>query len=224
MAPLANLHHRIDHVLGFDLVQRAQLPDAEKFLHRPGQPAQNIDAVDRLVDQRAAAFGLPAALDRPRIILRRAIPLDVAIGLQQFAQPSAGDRLRQEQAGIVEAMLAHHAQHDAGLARRLHHLARGLQVRRNRLLHLHVLPGLGADRDRLHAEIRKRADVHVVHLRVAAHLFVSGDEFGAVLLGETPAARLEDVRAHGQLKPDIFIGLGVLVRNRARADHSDSHG
>ena len=44
------------------------------------------------------------------------------------------------------------------------------------------------------------------------------------LLGEAASARLVDVRAHGQLKPDVFIGLGVLVRNRARADHSDSHG
>ena len=49
-------------------------------------------------------------------------------------------------------------------------------------------------------------------------------ELGAVLFGETPSARLEDVCAHGQLKPDIFIGLGVLVRDRARANHSDSHG
>ena len=203
---------------------RAQLPDTEEFLHRTGQPSQDIDTVDRLVDQRAAAFGLPASLDRPRIIFGRAIPFDVAIGLQQFAQPPAGDRLRQEQARIVEAVLADHAQHDAGLARGLHHLPRGRQVRRNRLLHLHVLAGLRADRDRLHAEIRKRADIHVVHFRVPADLFVSGDELAPYWSAKSPSAGLENIRAHGQLKPDIFVGLGVLVRDRARADHSDSHG
>ena len=200
------------------------MPDAEEFLDGAGEPAQDIDAVYGLIDQRPAAFGLPTALNGARVILGRAIPLDVAIGLQQCAETSAGHGPGQKQAGVVEAVLAHHAQDNAALARGLHHQAGCLQSRGDGFLHLHVLATFGAGGDRLHAEIREGADVDVVHFVVAAHLFISGDELAAVLFGETSSARLEDVRAHGQLEPDIFIGLGVLVRDRTRANHSDSHG
>ena len=36
-------------------------------------------------------------------------------------------------------------------------------------------------------------------------------------------AVLDDVRADGQLESDVLVGLRVHVRNRAGADHSDSH-
>ena len=57
----------------------------------------------------------------------------------------------------------------------------------NGLLHLDVLAGLGADLERLQAEIREGADIHEVHLRVAADLLVRADEFGAVLSRELRA-------------------------------------
>src|SRR3954453_11363760 len=87
-----------------------------------------------------------------------------------------------------------------------------------------MLAGLRADLDGLHAEVRERADVHVIHLGVAANLLVTGDKLRAVLVRELAAGRLEDVRANRQLKADILINLRVLVGNRAGADHSDSHG
>ena len=59
-------------------------------------------------------------------------------------------------------MLADDAEHNAGLSRGLDHLPRRIEVGRNRLLHLDVLFRLGADLDRLQAEVRERADVDVV--------------------------------------------------------------
>ena len=79
-------HNGIDDVFRLDLVQRAKLPDAEKLLNRAGEPAQNIDLVDGLVDESPAAFGGPASFDGPRVISGRTIPLHVAIALQEFAQ------------------------------------------------------------------------------------------------------------------------------------------
>src|SRR4029077_17973409 len=85
--------------------------------HRPRQPAQNIQLVDGLVDQRSPSFGRPASLDRPRIIRRRAIPLHVAVALQELPQTALRNGSCQKLAGIVETMLAHYAQLDARLPR-----------------------------------------------------------------------------------------------------------
>ena len=101
------------HVLGLDLVQRAELPGAEHLLTGPASQRRMIDLVDRLVDQRAAAFGRPAPLDRTRVVLGRAIPLHVGVALQELAEPALGDRFLEELAGIVEAVLADDAEHDA---------------------------------------------------------------------------------------------------------------
>ena len=83
---------------------------------------------------------------------------------------------------------------------------------------------LGADLDRLQAEIGERADIDVIHFGMAADLLVGGDELGAVLVGELAAGRLEDVGADRHLVADVLVRLRVLVRDRAGADHSDSHG
>src|SRR5579883_1903704 len=216
--------HGVDYILRFDLVPRAQLPGAEQLVHRPGQPAQDIDLVDRLIDQRAAALRLPTALDGPRIIFGRTEPLHIGVALQELAEPSGGDGALEEQRGIVEPVLAHHAQQDAAAPGGLDHLPRGFEVGRDRLLHLHVLAGFGADCDGLKAEVREGADVDVVHLGVAADLLEGADEFAAVLIREPPAACFENIGADRQLESDVAIHLGVLVRDRARADHSDSHG
>ena len=175
MAPFCIAQQGRDHVFGFDLVQRAQLPVAEQLLHGPGQPAQNIDLVDRLVDQRAAAFGCPASLDRAGVIFGATGTTSRSVGLQDLAQPAVGDGFLQELAGIVEAVLADDAQQDAGLARGLDHLARGFEVGRDRLLHLDVLLGFRADLDRLQAEVRERADIDVVDLGVAADFLVGAE-------------------------------------------------
>ncbi len=203
-------------------MQRAQLPITEQLLHRTGQPAQNIELVDGLVDERASPFGGPASLDGTRIVGRGTVPFHVAIALQQLAQATAGDGLEQKLAGIIEAMLAHHAQHDAAFAGCLDHGARGFHCGRDRLLHLHVLLRFGADLKRLEPEVGERADVHIIDLGMAADLLVAIHELETVLLGELAAGGLINVRTHRQLVPDVPVRLGVLVRNRARPDHSYS--
>ena len=153
--------------------------------------------MNRLVDQRATALGLPTALDRPRVIFGRPVPLHVTIALQQFAQASSRDGPPQELAGIVKTMLADHPQPDARAARRFHHLARGPQICRDRLLHLDMLARLRANLQRLHAKIGKRADIHVVDPRVPANCLIRFHELRAVLPREAPPGLRVDVRANG---------------------------
>ena len=98
----------------------------------------------------------------------------------------------------------------------------GIEIRRNRLLHLHMLFCFGADFNRLQPEIGKGADIDVVDLRVTADFFVRLDELGAGRISKFLTARFVNVSADGYFISDVFVGLRVLPRNRARANDSDS--
>jgi len=119
--------------------------------------------------------------------------------------------------------MARHPQYDPAAARRLDHAARRFQAGGDGLLHLHVLPGAGADFDGLQAEIGEGAHVHVVHPRMAAHILVRRHELRPVLLRERAPGRLVNVGADGQFESDVAIDPRVQPRDRAGADHSDSH-
>src|SRR5262249_35917107 len=103
----------VHDIFALDLVQCAELPDAEDFLHGAGEPADDIDAVDRLVDERAAAFGLPASFDRARVGFGGAVPLDITICLQKLAYAAAGDRCGEEETRVIGAVLAPYVEQDA---------------------------------------------------------------------------------------------------------------
>src|ERR1019366_3901687 len=119
-------------------------PDRIQLAHRAGQPAQDIDLVNRLVDQRAAPFGLPTALDRPRVVFRRPVPLHVTIAFEQLAQASGGDGPPQELAGVVETVLANHTQRDPRAAPLSPHPAPLPKFGGDRFLPRDMLPRLRA--------------------------------------------------------------------------------
>src|SRR5579863_6095763 len=52
-------HNGVDNIFRFDFVQRAKLPVSEKLVNWTGQPAENIELVDGLIDQGAPALGGP---------------------------------------------------------------------------------------------------------------------------------------------------------------------
>ena len=139
-----------------------------------------------------------------------ALLLDNACQIQLLTEAAGGEGLGEEQAGIVEAVLAHHAKQDPAPARGLDHLARRIEGGCNRFLHLHMLAMLGADFDGLQPEIGKGADVYVVHIGMAADLLVARDKFSAVPLGKTAARGLENVCADGQLVANVFVHLRML--------------
>ena len=167
---------RADDILAFDFVARAELPVSEKLVDIADQIAQHVDLVDRLVDQRAAAFHSPTALDGPRIILVRAPPFDVGVGLQNAAQTAAGDGLFHEDRGVVEAVLAGHAEHDRGRVGGRHDLARGVEIGGDRLLQLDVFVVAGRGLDGLQTEVGEGADVDEIDIRAAAQILIRRDE------------------------------------------------
>jgi len=174
--------------------------------------------VDGLVDQRPAAFGLPASLDGAGVILGRSVPLHIGVSLHDAAQTPLGDGAGEEQARVVKTMLAHHAEPDAALARGLNHPAGRLKGGCHGLLHLYVLARPGASFDRRQPEVRERADVHEIDRAVMAHVKVGWHELSAPESRELPPDRFMDVRADGDLITDVAVDLCVLVRNRTGAD------
>ena len=221
---VAEAEQRVHHVFGLDLVERAQLPHGGELFDRAGEPAKHVDLVNRLVDQRAAAFHGPTAFNGAAVVFGGAKPLHVGVALDEFAQTAGVDGAFEEQGGIVKAVLADHAEHDAGVARGLHHLAGGGEAGGDGLLDLDVFAGFGADAEGLQAEIGEGADVHVVDFGVPAELFVGGDEDAAVLRGEGLAVLFIDVGAGCDAEADVLVRLGVFVGNRSRSDNSYSHG
>src|SRR5579875_2290922 len=214
---------RAHHVFRFDFMRRAQLPFPVHMTHRTAQPQQNIDLVNGLIDQRAAALHFPGSLDGPRIILVRAPPLHVCVGLENFSEPPGVDGRFEKQAGVIETVLAHHAQPDIGRPRQLDHPPRVGQLDRHRLLHLNVLAGGGAALHRGQPEVREGADVDEIDVCAGADLLPSFGEADAVALGEGPPEGGVFVAADGDLVADVAVSLHVLVCNGAGADDSYSH-
>src|SRR6185312_12245854 len=199
------------------------LPITEHLAYGADQVQQNVYLVDRLIDERPAALGGPTSLDRPCIISFRAKPLHVSVGLKNLAETPFIESTAQEKSRVVEAMLTYHVQQNARLVRDVDHLSRGFEIRRDRLLHLYVLLRFSTDFNGLEAEIGERADIDNVHFRVAAEFFIRCDEFAAMQIGELAAGRSVNIRADGQLEPDVFVGFRMFVRDRTRANDSDSH-
>ena len=124
---------------------------------------------------------------------------------------------------MIEAMLAHDAQHDAAFARDINHLPCGFERCRDGLLNLDRLATRRARLHDLEPERRKGADVDEIHFGVAADVLVAFDELGAVLRGKTATLLLGDVRARTNGVADVLVGARVHPRNRTRAYHADAH-
>ena len=85
-----------DDVFGFDAVGGADLPLSGDAADGASQPKQEIDLVDGLGNEGAAALGGPSAFDGARVVFIGAIPLHVSIGLKDFAQAAGGNGRFQE--------------------------------------------------------------------------------------------------------------------------------
>ena len=113
---------RIDHVLGLHPVSDTELPVGEEFADRAGEEQENVGGMDTLVDECAAALNGPCPFARAVVVGLRAVPFDVAVGLDDFPEAAVGDGFVQKQAAIVEAVLANDAQAQGGVAGKVDHL------------------------------------------------------------------------------------------------------
>jgi hypothetical protein len=86
-----------------------------------------------------SALDGPVRFPRSLVVLRRAVPLDVCIGLQKPPKAALPQCLRKEEDRIVETMLADNTELDSGGARSVDHLPYSPKPDGHRLLYQHVL-------------------------------------------------------------------------------------
>src|SRR5580658_1885832 len=199
------------------------MPVAKDLFDRADQMQQRVYLVDGLADERAAAFAGPATLYGPRIVLRRAVPLHIRIGLQDFSQPSRRDGALQEEYRVVKAVLADHAELNSGMARHGDHARGRCGSDGHRLLHQHMLFVARAQLNRGQPVAGKGAYVEKVDVSARCELFGSGNKLSAPGLSKLAAALRGAIRARGELIADILVSLRVLAGNGAGADDCNSH-
>ena len=73
----------IDDIFRLDTMNCAQLPVRTYLLHRAGKPADQVNLVNGLIDERAAPFAGPRAFAGAGIVLRGTVPLDVAVAFEE---------------------------------------------------------------------------------------------------------------------------------------------
>lgn len=204
-------------------MDRAQLPFGTDLRDGAYHPADEVDLVNRLVDQRTAPFALPGTFSRPRIVLLGSMSLDVAIALEDTSQAPVSNRLGNEHARIVEPSLANYIEQHSPLLRDANHLTGSFHGSSNGLLHLNVLARLRAETDRLLPKVGISADVHDIDVRQPAEFRIRRYKFRSVL-GCEPAAGFFRPIAADDVETKILTSLRVQVRNGARSNDSDSHG
>ena len=103
-------------VLDFDLVQQRRR-GAQHAAHRAEQPHQEIDRVDALVDQRAAAVERTGAAPAGAgVVLGRAVPLDPRRGEQRASERARPQQLPKPDERRLRAVLEQHAETHARCA------------------------------------------------------------------------------------------------------------
>ena len=140
------------------------------FGHRAHQPGQQIDAVDRLVHQGAAAVQFPgAAPGAAVVVLLGAVPLDVRVADCQSAEAALVDGLLDQLRRFVKPRGKDRGQHDARLVAGVDDLVAAFERDLQRLLDDHVFARPGRRHGRLQMGTAGRADRHHVDLRVGQH-------------------------------------------------------
>ena len=181
-------------VFDFDAFVGQAIGVRSQFDDRAGQPLQQVDLVDRLVHQRAAAVEFPRAAPAAGIVVGlRAVPGDQRVADGQFAEAflvqrgadglrSAG-RARLEHAAECHAIFL--AGGDQGVA--------ALECDFHRLFADHVLLRLGRRDRRFHVRAGGRGDCDDLEAWRFQKLFVVADhdvdaEFLRECVGAFPAA------------------------------------
>ncbi len=126
-----------------------------------GKPLQQIDAMDRLVDDRAAAILGKLALPA-RVVVLRAVPFHVAAREHHAAETARVDRGLQLPRAIAETCLEDGADAHASLAGLLQDVVRAFDRRVERLLDHQVFTGADGRERRLEMQRRGRRDAHRV--------------------------------------------------------------
>ena len=173
-----------------------------------GEVEHQIQRMDGLIDEHAAALGLveaaPAALG---VILGGAVPVDRGAHGQQLAVAAVSDGLADELGGLIIAVLEHDGEAAVGMA---DHLLRVGNLAGHGLLGEHALARIEQRDGHGRVQVVRRADVHYVDVVTGDVLRPIGGVRAAVLLGAGLCAVLLDV-GDGDEFDVVHVAQGVQM-------------
>ena len=211
-------------ILNFNPFMGQKPGDRGQLLHRPHQPEEQVDRVDRLIHQRAAAVERPGAAPAAAVvILLGPVPFDDGVPQSQLAEPLRVDRLFQLGAGRVEAARKDGREGHSRLVARVDDPVAPFECHFERLFDDDVFPRLGGHDRRIHVRAARRADCDNVDRRVGQHLFQILIRGRVVLLGEPFGRQRELVVTADQFASGRFDCFGVEPCDHAAADNPKSH-
>ena len=222
--PVGELDPAGGHVLDLHALVRHQPRRGGDAAHRTHQPEQQVDGVDALVHERAAAVeGERAAPGRGIVVGLRAPPGDERARHRQAAEASCGQRRLERHRAGAEAPGQDARERDARLgAGRDERVATG-QRDLEGLLHHDVLAGLGAGRGRPEMVAARRAEADHVHVGPGEHRLGRRLGGAAVLRGELLRLGRGAVADRDEADAgDLGEGAGVELGDHAGAPDGES--
>ena len=196
------------------------------FDDRPHQPGEQIDAVNRLVHQRAAAVERPGAAPRPAVVvLLRAKPFHVGIADREPAEAAGVDRALQLARRLVKARWKDRRQLDAVFFAFADDPVALRSVIFERLFDDDVLAGAGGGDGRFQMGAAGRGDRDASIPRIGQHCRESRIGGAASFGGKFLGGRGSRAEAGNELCPaDVGDRPRVKSADRAAADDAESDG
>ena len=151
---------------------------------RAEQPLQQVDGVNRLVHQRAAAVQRLGAVPTVPVVAGRPAPLDDGVAGDDVAEPALLESAPDQQDVRERPGLKHAGTEDAGGVCRVDDAPAAVQRHLQRFLHEQVLAGGGGGKRRFQMSAGRRADADGIQVRVGQERVEVAERGAAVLLRE----------------------------------------
>ena len=219
--------HRAGNVFGFHAVTGAVAREACDPRHRAGQTAHQVDGVDRLAEQHAAAVASFGAASRHVVIALRPPQRHADGNADHRSQPTLCQHRRETQRRRFEAVLQHHRRRHARALDDKDQPLAALGGDLERLFQQDVLAGGAGALHQLEMAGRWRENGDGINggigedrIEIATHLQAGGRRKGFTPRG-TRRERSRHLRPAGQ----VFQALDMRPSGQAEPDQGDAmHG
>ncbi len=213
-----------DQILGLHAVHGRRAGERRHLDDGPGQALEQVERVDRLGEQHAAAVARLGATTGLVVVGLRPPPAHRYRGRRDRAERAVADQRFEAQRVGPKPMLQHQAERDPAAFRGLDQARGALDRDLDRLLEQHVLAGRRRALDQLEvrgrrAEDEQRLDGLVGEQRIER---IGGRQLE--FLGDRVAARARAGEHTSDLDPvgEVEQALGVRRDRHAGADHGDA--
>jgi hypothetical protein len=223
MAPFSHRAGRGCDILRFHTVHRAGDGIGEDLRRCAGQRDQQVERMDALRQQHAAAVARQGAAPGLVVIALRPPVHQSRRGRDDRAQPTLLDQSPQGDADRPEPVLQHDAEFYSGALGRFHQFGGTLETDFQRLFQKHMLAGLGRTAHQVEMGVGRRQDHHGIDGPVGEDGVEIVADGQAVGVGEGLAPGLGRTVAGGDLDTVGEVGQAFRMGGDGHAETDDGN-